>query len=87
MLPRIGIGSILSQERRPIASFSEKLSGFKKNYSTYNLDFYANMQSLKHWLHYLVQKEFTFIIDYEALKYINTYQKLSMWHAKWVVYL
>jgi hypothetical protein len=67
----VGIGGVLSQEGRPIAFFSEKLSGSKKNYFTYDLEFYAIVQSLKHWRHYLVQKEFILITDHEALKYIN----------------
>jgi hypothetical protein len=68
----IGIGGVLSQEERSIAFFSEKLLGSKKNYSTYDLEFYAIVQSLKHWRHYLVQKEFILIIDHhKALKYIN----------------
>lgn len=73
----VGIGGILSQEGRPIAFFSEKISGSKKNYSTYDLEFYAIVQSLKHWRHYLVHNEFILITDHEALKYINGQHKLS----------
>jgi len=40
----IGIGGILSQEKYLIAFFSEKLSGAKLNYSTYNKEFYAVVQ-------------------------------------------
>lgn len=83
----IGIGGVLSQEGRPISFFSEKLSGSKKNYSTYDLGSYAIVQSLKHWHHYLVQREFILITDHETLKYINGQHKLSMRHTKWVVYL
>ncbi|KAE8695418.1 putative CCCH-type zinc finger family protein [Hibiscus syriacus] len=83
----VGIGGVLSQACHPVAFFSEKLSGSKKNYSTYDLEFYAIVQSLKHWRHYLVQKEFILFTDHEALKYINGQHKLSRRHAKWVAYL
>ncbi|KAE8672984.1 hypothetical protein F3Y22_tig00111832pilonHSYRG00073 [Hibiscus syriacus] len=38
-------------------------------------------QSLKHWRHYLIQKEFILFTDHEALKYINGQHKLSRRHA------
>ncbi|KAE8695306.1 hypothetical protein F3Y22_tig00110721pilonHSYRG00071 [Hibiscus syriacus] len=47
----------------------------------------AGRPSLKHWRHYLVQKEFILFTDHEALKYINGQHKLSRRHAKWVAYL
>jgi hypothetical protein len=83
----VGIGSVLSKEGCPIAFFTEKLSGSKKNYSTYDLEFYAIVQSLKHCRHYLVQKEFILITDHEAFKYIKCQHKLNRKHAKWVAYL
>lgn len=83
----VGIGGVLSQEGRPVAFFSEKLLGSKKNYSTYDLEFYTIIQSLKHWRPYLVQREFILITDHEALKYINGQHKLSKRHAKWVSFL
>ncbi|KAE8720267.1 hypothetical protein F3Y22_tig00020999pilonHSYRG00012 [Hibiscus syriacus] len=83
----VGIGGVLSQEGRLVTFFSEKLSGSKKNYSTYDLEFYAIFQSLKHWRHYLVQKEFILFTDHGTLKYINGQHKQSRRHAKWVAYL
>ena len=38
---RIGIGSVLMQDRRPIAYFSEKLNGATLNYPTYDKELYA----------------------------------------------
>ena len=44
----IGISGVPSQEKHLIAFFSEKLSGAKLNYFTYDKEFYAVVQSLRH---------------------------------------
>ena len=44
----VGIGGILSQDRHPIAYLSEKLCKAKMRYSTYDKEFYAVVQSLRH---------------------------------------
>ena len=56
----VGIGRGLSQGR-PVAFFSENLSNAKRKYSPYDLKFYAVVQALQHWCHYLVGKDFVFI--------------------------
>ena len=38
---------------RPIACFSEKLNGAKLKYSTFDLEFYAIVHSVKNWSYYL----------------------------------
>lgn len=83
----VGIGGVLSQDGQPVAFFSGKLTTAQKNYSTYDLEFYAIVQVLKYWRHYLIQKEFILFTDHEALKYINGQHKLNRRHAKWVAYL
>jgi hypothetical protein len=42
----LGIGGVLSQERHPIAYFSEKLNDAKLRYSTYDKEFYTVVQAL-----------------------------------------
>jgi hypothetical protein len=83
----LGIGGVLSQEGKPIAFFSEKLNDSRRKYSTYDKEFYALVRSLEHWSHYLLSKEFILHSDHEALKYLNSQQKLNTRHAKWSEFL
>jgi RNase H-like domain found in reverse transcriptase len=83
----VGIGAVLNQEGRPIAFFSEKLSDSRKNYTTYDKEFYAIVRALGHWRHYLISKEFILYSDHEALKFINGQHKLKPRHARWVEFL
>ena len=68
----LGIGGVLSQKRHPIAYFSEKLNDAKLRYSTYDKEFYAVVQALRHWCHYLLPKEFVIYFDQDALHHLNS---------------
>ncbi|KAH9698029.1 hypothetical protein KPL71_023847 [Citrus sinensis] len=65
------IGAVLMQEGRPIAYFSEKLSGAALNYPTYDKEMYALVRALETWQHYLLPKEFFIHIDHESLKHLK----------------
>ncbi|PKI55736.1 hypothetical protein CRG98_023868 [Punica granatum] len=84
---KVGIGAVLSQNNIPIAFFSEKLTGAKVRYNTYDVEFYAVVQAIKHWRHYLFHKEFILYTDHEALKHLHSQDKVSARHASWVAYL
>ena len=83
----VGIGAVLMQERRPIAYFSEKLSGASLNYSVYAKEFYSLVRALMVWQHYLLPKEFIIHTDHESLKHFKGQQRLSRRQAKWVEFL
>jgi len=52
----IGIGAILTQAKHPLAYFSDKLSGIRLNYFSYDKEFYAIVRALEGWNHYLKPK-------------------------------
>ncbi|WVZ93899.1 hypothetical protein U9M48_039850 [Paspalum notatum var. saurae] len=80
----IGIGAVLLQEGKPVAYFSEKLSGASLRYSTYDKELYALVRTLQTWQHYLWPREFIIHSDHEALKHIRTQTNLNRRHATWV---
>ncbi|XP_076898116.1 uncharacterized protein LOC143551604 [Bidens hawaiensis] len=84
---KVGIGGVLSQGGRPIAYFSEKLTGAKLRYSTYDLEFYALVQAVKHWRHYLFHKEFVLFTDHVSLRHIRTQDKISHKNGRWLASL
>ena len=84
---KVGVGGVLTQHGRPVAFFSEKLNGSKLNYNTYDVEFYAIIQALKHWRAYLIYRPFVLYSDHAALKHINNQDKLSDRHAEWASYL
>ncbi|PKI48365.1 hypothetical protein CRG98_031218 [Punica granatum] len=67
---KVGIGAVLSQNSRPIAFFSEKLTGAKVRYNTYDVEFYAVVQADKvsthhaSWVAYL--ERFTFVVKHKS---------------------
>jgi hypothetical protein len=83
----LAIGEVLNRDNRPVACFSEKLNDTKKKYSTYDKEFYAVIQALKKWRHYLIPKEFFLYSDNHAFQFITRQEKLNQKHAKWVEFM
>jgi hypothetical protein len=67
----IGIRGVLLKEGKPVAYFSEKLSGPSMNYSTYDKELYALVCVLETWQHYLWPKESVIDSDHQSLKQIR----------------
>jgi hypothetical protein len=83
----VGIGAVLMQDGRPLAYFSEKLSGAALNYPTYDKELYALVRALEAWQHYLWPKEFVIRTDHESLKHLKGQHKLNKRHARWVEFI
>ena len=83
----VGIGTVLMQDKRPIAYFSEKLSGAPINYPTYDKELYALVRTLETWQHYLLPREFIVHTDHESLKFLKGQQKLNKRHGQWMEFL
>ncbi|XP_022897597.1 uncharacterized protein LOC111411281 [Olea europaea var. sylvestris] len=84
---KLGIGAVLGQEGKPVAYFSQKLVGARGRYSTYDAELYAIVQAIRHWRHYLFQREFALYSDHEALKHLSSQESISACHASWVAFL
>ena len=74
---KVGIGSVLSQQGKSIAYFSEKLSGPQVRYNAYDTEFHGVVPEIKHWRHYQVHTEFVLYTDHEALKHLQSQDKVS----------
>jgi len=83
----IGVGAVLHQNKRPIAYFSEKLSGATLNYPTYDKELYALIRALRTWQHYLWPREFIIHSDHAALTFLKSQTHLSRRHARWIEFL
>ena len=78
------IGVVLSQEGKIVAFFSEKLNDAKRKYSMYDQEFYAMLQALKKWRHYLIPKDFVLYTDHKSLQHLGSQHKLNQRQMKWV---
>ena len=67
----VGIGGVLNQEGHPVEYFSQKLNDVQRHYLNYDQEFYAIIQSICYWRHYLLPKEFVLFSDHDALKYLH----------------
>uniref|UniRef100_A0A2N9G1C9 CCHC-type domain-containing protein n=1 Tax=Fagus sylvatica TaxID=28930 RepID=A0A2N9G1C9_FAGSY len=77
----------ITEDRRPIAFFSEKLSGASLKYPTYDKELYALVRALETWQHYLWPREFVIHTDHESLKHLKGQGKLNQRHARWLEYI
>ena len=61
------MGAVLMKYRKPIYYHSETFNQVVVNYPTYDKEFYALVQSVKKWKHYLIGKETIIHTDHQPL--------------------
>ena len=82
------MGAILLQHGKLINFHFETLNGAIINYTTYDKELYALVQSVKKWKHYLMGKETIIHTDHQPLQYLQLQTKLQQSrHFKWMGFL
>ncbi|KAL4368203.1 hypothetical protein GQ457_05G027960 [Hibiscus cannabinus] len=66
-----GIGAVLTQDGKPLAYFSKKLSPRMQSASTYNREMFAITQAVGKWRQYLVGRRFVILTDQRSLRELN----------------
>ncbi|VVT56361.1 uncharacterized protein SAPINGB_P005005 [Magnusiomyces paraingens] len=84
-----GMGAVLSQKHKddnkfyPVAFFSKKFDKKERNYSTYNRELLAIVETLGHWSHYLTCLPFTILSDHAALLNFTTFKIETFRSNQW----
>ncbi|KAL0540733.1 hypothetical protein IC582_020746 [Cucumis melo] len=82
-----GLGAVLSQNKRPIAYFSQKLSKTAKEKSVYERELMAIVLAVEKWRHNLLGHHFVVFTDQKALRYILEQRELIPGIQKWLMKL
>jgi hypothetical protein len=81
---RLGLGCVLMQEGRVVASASRQLRKHELNYPTHDLELAAVVHTLKIWRHYLIGHKSDIYTDHKSLKHIFTQSDLNLRQRRWL---
>jgi hypothetical protein len=88
------IGSVLVQKdnkgvNRPLEFYSRKLLDAELNYSVYDKELLAIVESFKNWRHFLIHSNHVVEVysDHNNLRYFRSSQLMKPRHARWAEFL
>lgn len=79
----VALGSVLSQQNRPVAYYSRTLNSAEKNYSTIEKELVSILASCKHFRPYLFGKKFTIETDHNPLVWLSKIKEPNSRLIRW----
>ena len=84
---RVGLGCVLMQDEKFIASGSRQLRKHEENYLTHDLEMAAVVFALKIWRSYLYGETIQIFTDHKSLKYLFTQSDLNLRQRRWMEFI
>lgn len=83
----IALGSVLSQQDKPIAFYSRTLNSAERNYSTIEKELLSILESVKHFRPYLYGRHFTILTDHNPLVWLANMKTPNSRLIRWKIKL
>lgn len=80
----LGIGTVLQQNRHPIAYLSKSLSPKNQILSVYEKEMLAILFAVEKWRHYLLGQAFTILTDHKTLKRLLNQRITTLAQNQWL---
>ncbi|GJW63720.1 putative reverse transcriptase domain-containing protein [Tanacetum coccineum] len=82
-----GLGAVLMQKEKVIASVSRQLKVHEKNYTTHDPELCAIVFAMKMWRHYRYGTKCVMFTDHKSLQHILDQKELNMRQRRWLEFM